>query len=265
MSGKGGNARRWGSGLLACWLVFGVSCAAQPDDHRHALVVMAASSLQDVFRELEKSFESIHPDVDVELIFAGSQVLRLQIEEGARVDVFVSANRKHIDELVSAGRVTEAKALASGALALIVSSSGQQIVEQFEDVVHVNRIVLGAPGVPIGAYTDELLRKIKSRYGPNFFQTLQEKVVSRESNVRLVRAKILLDEADAAVVYRSDALADGRIRTVPIPPELNVKTTHWYAKTIRGTPHPAREQFLRFLSSDVGKPVFARHGFEALP
>lgn len=243
------------------WLwVIGVAlgvlgCRAEPT--RAPVVVFAASSLTDALSAIEPAFEQAHPDVDLQLSFAGSQVLRLQIEQGARADLFASANAEHVQALARAGRVAAPRVLARNALALIVPTDNPAGIRRFADLPRATRIVLGAPQVPAGRYAARALDKL----GPDFAQAVQARVVSRELNVRLVRAKVALGEADAALVYRTDAHQVAGVRVLPIPDAAQVEVAYPIARVADG-PNPAgAARFDAFVRGPVGQRIFREHGF----
>ncbi|MEO1272224.1 MAG: molybdate ABC transporter substrate-binding protein, partial [Myxococcota bacterium] len=108
----------WAPVLLWCaWGWCGVACVVSAGCSRSApssaLHVYAASSLTEAFREMEVVFEAAHPGTDVVLNLAGSQVLRLQIEQGARADLFASANAEHMQALIDGGYVADRRTLAT--------------------------------------------------------------------------------------------------------------------------------------------------------
>ncbi len=115
--------------MLALALVL-VACGT--DDDRVALSVFAASSLTEAFTELEQAFEVTRPDVDVQLTFAGSQVLRMQLEQGATADVFASANEGHMDALVSAGVVSRSETFTHNELVVIIPTDNPAGLTSFE-------------------------------------------------------------------------------------------------------------------------------------
>lgn len=236
---------------LATVLLFG--CAEGSE--REPLLVFAASSLTEAFEALEPAFEAAHPDTDVQLTFAGSQVLRLQIEQGAPASVFASADRAHVDALVAADALHDPQPFARGELALIVPADSP--IERFDQLAEAERIVVGSPSVPVGRYTRTLLERAESTHGRGFVEAIRAHIASEESNVRLVRAKIELGEADAAFVYRTDARD---ARTVPIPPELNVAARYTIG-VAPGAPSEA-EAFVAFVRSAEGRAILERHGFE---
>ena len=103
-------------------------------DSRTRLSIFAASSLTDSFQALASEFEAQNPSIAVELAFAGSQVLRLQIEQGASVDLFASANQKHLQELVDDGYMRSPKVFASTDLVMIVPIANPAEIETFQDL-----------------------------------------------------------------------------------------------------------------------------------
>jgi molybdate transport system substrate-binding protein len=225
------------------------------------LSVYAASSLTEAFTELEGVFESAHPETDVAPTFAGSQVLRLQIEQGAAADVFASANEEHMQALESAELVEESRVFARNDLVIIVPLDNPAGIESLEDLPHADRLVLGTANVPVGRYARAVLRLAAPTHGEGFEAMVLSRVVSEESNVRLARAKVELGEADAAIVYRTDAGSSERVRTVPIPADVNVIADYPIAIVTRTTAREAAEAWIALLVSPDGRSVLARHGF----
>ena len=238
-----------------------VSCGAQPRDDRVRLAVFAASSLTEAFTELEQTFERKHPGVDVQLSFAGSQVLRLQIEQGAPADVFASANATHVEALVDAGLAGPSRVFASNALVVVVPLDNPAAITSFAELDAAERVVLGAPDVPAGIYARAVLDRAQAVLGDDFAASVRAHVVSEETNVRLARAKVELGEADAAIIYASDAAGSERVRVIPIPPELQVEVRYPIAALARSDHPREAEQFIDHVLSARGRERLARHGF----
>lgn len=235
-------------------------CAGEAVEER-ALHVYAASSLTEAFREMEAAYEAADPGVDVALTLAGSQVLRLQIEQGARADVFASANPEHIDALVRAGLIDERRAFAANELVVVTPLGDPAGIERFEHLPKARRLVIGTPNVPVGIYAREALRRADALFGAGFADSVLARVVSEESNVRLIRAKVELGEADAAIVYGTDARASDRVRRVAIPAAANVRA-EYHIGVGREASDPERARaFVAFVRSGDGRAILARHGF----
>jgi molybdate transport system substrate-binding protein len=217
------------------------------------VVVFAAASLKESFEELGALFEKEHPDTRVRLNLAGSQELRTQLVHGAAADLFASADEAQMTAL-------QGLALAPAIFARnepVVIVPGDALPLQLTDLPQARRIVLGDAGVPIGAYSDRIL----ARRGQAFQRSVEAQVVSRELNVRQVLAKVALGEADAAIVYRTDALAAGsKVRATRIPAADNVVAAYPIAQ-LRDAPHPAlAAALLQLVLSARGRAVLERRG-----
>ena len=140
--------------VVAAAALFGVllpsSAAGGGDTERLRLNVYAASSLTDAFTEIERAFEAAHADVDAALSFAGSQVLRLQIEQGASADLYASANPDHARALRDAGLLRGVRSFAVNELAVIVPPDNPAGIESFGDLAAAERLVIGTASVPVG-------------------------------------------------------------------------------------------------------------------
>lgn len=237
--------------------------ACAPADASRTLHVYAASSLAESFGAMEQAFEAAHPGTDVVLAFAGSQVLRLQIEQGAPADVFASADPAHMRALVELGRVRGGRIFAHNQLVLIVPPGNPARIESFRDLPRASRLVIGTENVPVGSYARRALRRAEAAGEGGFAASVLARVASEESNVRLVRAKVELGEADAAIVYRSDTVAAGGVRTIEIPPALNVSADYSIG-IVEGSVNPdLAVAWLAFVLSRQGRELLARHGFAA--
>jgi molybdate transport system substrate-binding protein len=225
------------------------------------LQVYAASSLTEAFRELEAAYERSVPDVDVAITFAGSQVLRLQIEKGARADVFASANPEHMATLVEAGLVEEGLVFATNQLVVIVPPDNPAGIETFGNLTRARRLVIGTPNVPVGIYAREALRRADATYGAGFADSVLARVVSEESNVRLARAKVALGEADAAIVYRTDALASDAVRALAIPDEIDERAEYRIGIVAGTARRDAAEAWLAFALGEGGRDALRGFGF----
>jgi molybdate transport system substrate-binding protein len=225
------------------------------------LVVFAASSLTDVFNDLEQSFEAANAGVDVALSYGGSQVLKLQISEGAPGDVFASADDAHMRALVGAGLAQPSQTFAHNELVIVVPTDNPAHIAKLEDLARAQHLVIGAASVPVGSYTRELFARASAAYGASFEKDVLSHVVSEESNVRLVRAKVELGEADAAVVYRTDAAASTKVAQVALPPELNVRASYPIAVLTKAAQPELARRWVSHVLSPVGKAALESRGF----
>lgn len=250
---------------MAAWLLVATAtsgCETKRSEARTELSVFAAASLTEAFEALESEFERVHPEIDLQLAFAGSQVLRLQIEQGAPADLFASANEAHMRALQDAGLVDAPRIFARNGLVVIVPDDSQT-VRSFADLASAQRIVLGTAQSPVGAYADAVLDAAASELGVDFSTRVREHVVSRETNVRLVRAKVQMGEADAALVYASDAVDTPGLRVVALPASLQIDARYPIARVVASDAKANAERFLDFLDSEAARTTLRARGFES--
>ena len=203
-----------------------------------------------------------HPGVEVSFNFAGTQELRTQLEQGAPADVFASADERHMQALQNAARVEAPRIFAQNEPVMVVSKEKAASIRSLAELPLAERIVVGAPEVPIGKYTLQILDKASHSLGADFRSRVEARIVSRELNVRQVLAKVTLGEADAGIVYRTDIGADrDKISVVTIPPELNV-TAKYPIATVKGAAHPGLgQQWVSLILSERGQTILRDSGF----
>lgn len=227
----------------------------------HELVVFAAASLRDAFTGLGDDFKRSHAGIQLTFNFAGTQELRTQLEQGATVDVFASADQKHMQELVAAGRVTGPVVFARNEPVLVVAKDAAEKIHGLADLPSAERIVIGTPEVPIGRYTLQILDRAAASLGADFRSKVEAKVVSRELNVKQVLAKVRLGEAQAGVVYRTDAKSVAEVTTLEIPQDVNVIAQYPIA-IVKDAPHPGLARaWVELVVSDAGQATLKNAGF----
>jgi molybdate transport system substrate-binding protein len=226
------------------------------------VVVFAAASLREAFAEMGKRFESTHPGTQVVFNLAGSQGLRTQIENGAPADVFASADQKHMQALVASKLSGPPQVFARNQVVLVVPKGNPAGVAGLQDLPKARRIVVGVPDVPIGAYTLRILDAASKRYGGDFRARVEARVVSRELNVRQVLAKVALGEADAAIVYRTDAATARNVEVIALPADLDVVAEYPIAVLTRARQPALGEEFVGLVLSPAGREVLKSFGFQ---
>lgn len=246
--------------LIAATLVLLGSAARTRADDSRELTVFAAASLRESFEDLAKTFEAKTPGVKVRLNLAGSQELRTQLENGASADVFASADQKHMAALAKAKLVGAPRVFARNTPVIVVPKDNPSNVGSFDQLTRAQKIVIGVPEVPIGSYTLEILEKA----GADFQQKVLAHVASRELNVRQVLAKVTLGEADAGIVYRTDAMtAKDKVQIIEIPAKVNVVAEYPVAVLAKAPQAAAARAFVDLLVSADGQKRLAAAGFVA--
>jgi len=228
------------------------------------LNVFAAASLTDAFTEIGENFQSANPGVQVTFNFAGSQALRTQIEEGAPADVFASASGKEMDALVTSAHVAEstAQVFLKNKLVVILPADNPARLEKLEDLAKPGtKLVLAAEEVPVGNYARQALDLMNSSFGTDFKDKVLANVVSNEDNVKQVVSKVQLGEADAGIVYTSDAIAAPELKTIEIPTELNVIASYPIAPVAESESADLATAFIDYVLSSEGQAILQKWGF----
>lgn len=233
---------------------------------RGEVTVFAATSLSDAFGEVADAFEQRYPGTEVRFNFAGSPTLRLQIDLGARADVFASADRVQMQVAGEAGLVLAPEVFATNSLVIIAPASNPAgLATPFDLAKPGLRLVLAAPEVPAGAYAREMLAALDLA-SPGLAERALRNVVSNEGNVKQVAAKVELGEADAGVVYQSDVTASlaGKVKVIEVPPQYNVAAEYLIATTLDARNAAGARAFVDFVLSAQGRAILEKHGFVRL-
>lgn len=234
----------------------GPAAPAATDRLAGEVTVFAAASLTEAFTDLKAAFTAAHPEAEVAVSFAGSQTLATQITQGAPADVFASANPAQMEVVAQAGRVRgQPRTFARTRLAIAVEPGNPLAVDGLQDLAEPDLVVvLPAPTVPAGAYA----RRALARAG------VEAAADSLAQSVREALSKVVLGEADAAVVYASDVLAAGDdVARVAIDEEANVTATYPIAVLNAGSNPAAAAAFVDFTDNEPARAVLAEHGFAA--
>lgn len=228
------------------------------------LNVFAAASLTDAFNEIGKKFQAANPGLTVTFNFAGSQALRTQIEQGAPADVFASANETEMDALVTESYVAQdaPQIFLYNRLVVILPNNNPARLAKLEDLAKPGiKLVLAAEEVPVGKYTRQALDAMNGPFGSDFKDKVLANVVSNEDNVKQVVAKVQLGEADAGIVYTSDAIAAPDLKTIEIPGELNVIAKYPIAPISKSANPDLAKAFIDYVLSSDGQAILQKWGF----
>lgn len=223
-----------------------------------SVTVLAAASLTDAFEAIGERFEHADRCVDVRFSFGPSDGLAVQIVEGAAADVFASASHSWMDVVASDGPGIEARRdFARNSLVVITPADDATTVTSLDDLAKDGvSLVLAAEGVPAGDYARGILADARILAGAS------ANVVSNEEDVKGVVQKVLLGEADAGIVYRTDVTEEVRsqVRTVEIPEDVNVIATYPIA-VVASTENPDQAgAFVDFVLGD-GQEILRSFGF----
>src|SRR5215210_512629 len=259
--------------LLSCVVVaallpvsFGCGGSGSSEDgEESALTVFAASSLTDAFGELKTNFEEEHPGTEVKLNFAGSSTLLTQLEQGAPADVFASADEAKMDDAVRDGLAQAPQTFARNRLLVIVPAGNPAGIESYRDLARPGiTLVLAQDEVPVAQYAKESLTKANAVYGGDFSERVLSNVASREADVKAAANRVAVGDADATIVYTSDATPDlrERVEVIEIPKGLNVVATYPITVLEEARSPELAQQWVDLVLSDEGQRVLESYGFE---
>lgn len=244
---------RWiGTALAALTLLLaGCSTPSQPAAET-TLVVFAAASLTDTFTQLGEDFEHTHPSTRVQFSFLGSSTLVDQLAEGAPADVFASANQMQMERAVTEGVVRDPLPFASNVLTLVVAPGNPRGITGLDGSLDGVKLVTCASEVPCGAATADLADRLGVMLDP----------VSREQKVTDVVGKVSSGEADAGVVYVTDAISAGAaVAPVGITDADAVVNVYPIAVTSQAAQPQLAAEFVDLVTSSVGQQVLHDAGF----
>ena len=228
------------------------------------LTVFAASSLTDAFTEMGKAFDA-KMGTKTTFQFAGSPTLRTQLENGAKADVYASANTQQFDPLVKAGLVVGNSIFTKNRLIVIVPKKGSGNVKTLADLAKPGvKLVIADKTVPVGGYARQVFDALNKsgQYGPDYAARVLKNVVSEETNVRQVALKVQLGEADAGVVYTTDVTPNilPTVIQIAIPARWNVIAAYPIG-TLKGSSSPdSARAFVNFVLKD-GQAILSKWGF----
>ena len=231
--------------------------------------VDAAASLSDAFNEMADSLRQRDPRLRIDFNFAGSQVLALQLSQGAAADVFASADERWMQIARDSGLIEGTPhRFARNRLVVIVPQGNPAHIARLQDLARSGvKLVLAADAVPAGRYAREALFRLSWRAGfpSDYGRRVLANVVSYEENVRSVVAKVQLGEADAGFVYASDVTpaVAGAVRRFDLPVSANVVARYPIALVHNAGNRVAAKAFIAFVLSPAGQAVLVKHGFLA--
>lgn len=249
-----GRARR---ALAAAALLVAAAATACGGSGDGRVTVFAAASLRASFEEIG-DMATTRSALQPQFNFAGSQLLRTQLEQGARADVFASADIRQMDLARDAGLVGEAVVFATNRLVIVVPEANPAGVRAPADLGRADiRLVIGGPQSPIGAYTQGALDAL----GPDLAAAIRANVVSEEPDVERVLTKVRLGEADAGIVYASDVTGAGAagVLSLALPGDAEPRIEYVIAPVRDGDEDAARA-FISLVLGDDGRAVLASRG-----
>ena len=254
-------------GLFALTLTFIIGCSPTSSVSQNpessptvTLTVSAAASLQDALEVIAPLFEQTNPTIQVNYNFGSSGALQQQIEQGAPADVFISAAAKQMDALQEKKLLLEdtRRNVLTNQLVLIVPQNSTLNLTDFRQLANANvsKISVGEPrSVPAGQYAEEVFANL------DLTESLQPKFVFA-NNVRGVLAAVESGNADAGVVYATDAKLSDRVTVAAIAEENLHKPIVYPIAVLQSSPNrEAAKTYTQFLFGNQAQEIFQQFGF----
>lgn len=221
------------------------------------LVIGAAASLNEAFTELGQIFEADNPGWKVEFSFAGSGNLKTGIEQGAPLDVFAPAAEKQMNELQDSGHIDPdtVKLFAKNELVMVVPQNSS--VDFLEEIAGLDIIAVGEPGsVPAGQYARESLTNL------GYWEQVEGKLVFTK-DVRQALFYVERGEADAGIVYATDAVKSETVRVVTSMPEESYQPVLYPIGILSNAGNrEGAEKWVELVTGDKGQEVLSKYGFK---
>lgn len=221
-----------------------------------SLTVYAAASLKKTFTDIGARFETDNPGWSVDFTFAGSSDLVTQLTQGAKADVFASADTTNMDKAAAAGLLSGAPVnFATNTLVIVTAPDNPKKVASFADLAKPGlSVVVCAPQVPCGSATEKVEKATKVTLDP----------VSEESSVTDVLTKVTSGQADAGVVYVTDARGAGeKVATVDFAESSAAVNTYPIAVLTTAADAAAAKKFVELVTGEAGRKVLSQAGFAA--
>ncbi len=229
-------------------------------DEKVTLNISAASSLTDVMGEINSLYTRQNHDVAITPNFESSGKLQIQIEQGAPVDIFISAGASQMDALQKGNLTLDGtrKNLLKNKIVLIVPNDSELEISDFNGLLseEVSKIAIGDPAsVPAGKYAKQAFEQL------GIYDELESKFILC-ADVRQVLTYVEEGEVEAGIVYTTDALISNKVRVVAEgPAEVNAKIVYPVAVIKDSKNHDAAKKYEDFLFSNEAKAIFEEYGF----
>jgi molybdate transport system substrate-binding protein len=241
------------------------SGGASPTMQPASLTVYGAASLTAVLAEVKAAYHAANPGTTLTISTDSSSALETKIEQGAPVDVFLSADtanpQKLVDEGLAVGDLTR---FAGNLLTVIVPAGNPAGIRTPADLARTGvKVIAAGDTVPITRYANQLVANLALQpgYPADMVAKYTANIVSKQDNVSGVVAQIALGEGDAGIVYVTDARTSADVATIPVPAAANVPATY-AGVVVEGSANVAAAQaFMAWLAGPGGQSILSSFGF----
>lgn len=255
------RSKRRNSSILLFMILGGILFSGCSKKEETELLIGAAASLEPAMKELQPMFEEQHPELRLSFTFAGSGTIEQQIREGAPIDIFLSAANKQMDSLekdellLPDSRVD----LYRNEVVLIVPVDSKLGIADFKDITKADIIALGDPeSVPAGQYAELIFKRLGIREAVYSKATLGKTVTE-------VAAWVSSGEAEAGVVYKTDAIRNDKLEIAATAPEREGSIAIYPGAILKNTKSEAQaKEFLSYLDTKEAEEIMVNYGFDII-
>lgn len=263
--------KKWLFVLLVILTAAGCSQISQTTSNNNAedvkpaetveLLISSAASLTDSLNEIQAAYEKEHNHIKLSFNFGASGALQQQIEQGAPVDLFLSAGKKQMTALIDKQLIdsNQQMNLLTNELVMIVPSDSSLVINTMEDIIQsgVNNIAIGEPEtVPVGTYTKDSLTSY------NLWDAVQPKAVFAK-DVRQVLSYVETGNTEIGFVYKTDALTSQKVTVALAADPSTHKPIEYPIGIIKASKHAKEaEEFYNYLQSKAAQDIFLKYGFK---
>jgi molybdate transport system substrate-binding protein len=250
--------------MMTCMIIFlllGTACSnAKNKENRMELTISAAASMQQALKEIQNNYEQEYPNVTLLFNFGASGALQQQIEQGAPVDIFLSASEENFNEVLKKDLIEKENniALVSNELVLIQNKQSDHKISRFAELSEseIKRIAIGTPeSVPAGKYAKETL------ISQNLWPKIEERLIFAK-DVRQVLTYVESGNVDVGIVYKTDAIRSKKIEIVETADPLSHTPIIYPLGVVKASKQKEEAiNFYEYIQSDKAQEIFEDYGF----
>lgn len=225
--------------------------------------VFAAASLKESYTEIGKQIKK-DKNIDVEFNFAGSQQLVASINQGVATDVFASADTKNMKTLTDAKKVDKDVVFAQNQIVIVKNKDSKATINSLADLGQDGlKLVVGAKSLPAGNYFHKALdaAKADNTIDQATYDKIIKNIKSEELNVKDVVSKVNLGDADAGVVYKTDANNQKQLQVITDKEFSKLQVDYPIAVISDSKNKEAAQQFVDYVTTGKGKDILKQYGF----
>jgi molybdate transport system substrate-binding protein len=228
------------------------------------LKIFAPATFTNAAKDITTAYEAANPGVKLAIEFGHTPTQRLQFTQGATGDVFITASQTDMNDAITDETVAGGtqRIFATNQLVVILPANNSANLQKLEDLAKPGvRLLVAVVDTPIGKVTLNMLDKMDKQFGSGFKAKVLANVVSNEAGVNPIVSKLKLGEADAGIVYVTDAVGAPDLKTITISPELNMVMQLNVAPLAKAANPDQAASFTTYMMSPEGQTILKKWGF----